>query len=190
MIKIKKGNTLDENKEVKTVEKTLIYENKWMSLHEDKIIRQDGSAGIYSVVEKRDFAVIVALIDRKMILVEQYRYPVSARYWEFPQGSWEAREISPEGLAKAELEEETGYLAAEIEPIARLFVAYGITNQAYNIFIARNLTYTRTHLDPEEVGLISREFEIEEVEKMILSGQIKDASTVAVFGLLRMKHLI
>ncbi len=181
---------MDENKEVKTTGTTLIYENKWMRVREDKIVRQDGSKGIYSFVEKKDFVLIVPILNDKMVLVEQYRYPVGGRYWEFPQGSWEERPISPEELARAELEEETGYLAGQMEYIGHLFVAYGLADQGYNIFMARDLVFTRKRLDPEEVGLISKEFDISEVEELILSGVIKDASTVAVFGLLRMKNLI
>jgi len=50
-------------------------------------MRRDGSEGIYGIVEKPDFVVIVPLEnDSRIHLVQQYRYPVRARYWEFPQG--------------------------------------------------------------------------------------------------------
>ena len=61
-----------------------------MRVREDMIRRRDGSTGIYGVVEKPDFVVIVPVEDDGRVhLVEQYRYPVKGRYWEFPQGSWE-----------------------------------------------------------------------------------------------------
>jgi hypothetical protein len=37
----------------------VVYENRWMKVREDAIRRQDGSIGIYGVVEKSDFVVIV-----------------------------------------------------------------------------------------------------------------------------------
>jgi hypothetical protein len=44
-------------------------------------------------------------------LVEQLRYPVKGRYWEFPKGSWEQIEgADPLEMARGELREETGPL--------------------------------------------------------------------------------
>ncbi len=36
-----------------------VYRNRWMSLREDEIERPDGSRGIYSVVDKPDFALVI-----------------------------------------------------------------------------------------------------------------------------------
>lgn len=161
-----------------------------MRVREDRIIFPNGTQGLYGVVEKTDFAVIAAFVGPKLLMVEQYRYQVQGRYWEFPQGSWEESEINPIDLAQAELEEETGYAAGRVECIGRFFSAYGFSTQGYDIFVARDLTKTETHLDPEEAGLISQTFEVAEIEQMILSGRIKDATTAAVFGLMKMKRII
>jgi ADP-ribose pyrophosphatase len=45
-------------------------------------------------------------------------------------------------------------------------------------------------LEHEEQGLISWPFELIEVEYMIRNGTIKDATTVAALGLLRLKRLL
>ena len=42
----------------------------------------------------------------------------------------------------------------------------------------------------EDAGLITRAFALADVERMILDGTIKDATTIAAMGLLRMKGLI
>ncbi len=63
-----------------------------MKVHEDAVMFSDGSEGIYGVVDKEDFALIIPMgDDGRFQLVEQYRYPVGGRYWEFPQGSWETK---------------------------------------------------------------------------------------------------
>lgn len=54
-----------------------------MQLREDVIERPDGSQGIYSYIEKPDFALIIPVERDGFYLVEQYRYPVSHRSWEF-----------------------------------------------------------------------------------------------------------
>ena len=180
---------MTQRAEITTDESTLIYANRWLRLREDRITRADGSQGHYSIVEKRDFAVIAALGDNTLTLVEQYRYPVKGRYWEFPQGSWESDDVAPLTLAHAELREETGLTAGSMIHAGRLFPAYGCSPQSYDIFLATDLTPGTPDLDPEEVGLIARAFPIHEVEAMILDGVIRDATTVAAFGLLRLKGL-
>ena len=80
----------DESANIETTSTRFVYENRWMRVREDTIRRRDGSTGIYGVVEKPDFVVIVPVDDDGRVhLVEPYRYPVKGRYWEFPQGSWE-----------------------------------------------------------------------------------------------------
>lgn len=66
-----------------------VYENRWMRVREDEVKRADGSPGIFGVVEKPDFALIIPKDEGGLWLVEQFRYPVGRRLWEFPQGSWE-----------------------------------------------------------------------------------------------------
>jgi len=176
--------------EIEATSSTVVYKNRWMSLREDAIVRSDGSAGLYSVVEKPDFAVIAAISEGEIYLVEQYRYPVQRRFWELPQGSWEEQTVDPLVLARAELREETGLTAASMLHVGRLYLGYGYSTQAYDVFLATQLAQGETQLDAEELGLVAKAFKLEIVEEMIRNGQIMDATTVATFGLLRLKGLL
>lgn len=176
--------------EILTTGSKVVYRNRWMTVREDAILRANGSAGIYGVVDKPDFAVIAAVQDQSIFLVEQYRYPVRGRYWELPQGSWEDRAIDPLELAKAELREETGLTAGSMLHAGRLFLAYGHSSQAWDLYLATDLREGETQLDAEEEGLVSRAFAVPVVEAMIADGTIRDATTVAAFGLLRLKGLL
>ena len=178
-------------REIETTATRIVYENRWMRVREDAILRRDGSPGIYGVVEKPDFAVIAAVENGMIHLVEQYRYPVQGRYWELPQGSWEqAPEADPLVLARAELREETGLTARTMQHVGHLFECYGYSEQGYHIYLAQGLTAGETEREPEEQGMISRAFPVPEVIGMISDGRIKDAATVATLGLLLMKSLV
>jgi len=163
-----------------------------MRVREDTIRRPDGSSGIYGVVEKPDFVVIVPVDDDgRLHLVEQYRYPVKGRYWELPQGSWEeAPRAEPLEMARGELREETGLEAARMIYAGHLFEACGYSNQGFHIFFATGLRRGNAELEREEQDLVTREFTLSEVERMIRDGEIKDAATVAALGLLRLKGLL
>jgi ADP-ribose pyrophosphatase len=176
--------------EITRTASTVVYRNRWMTVREDRIIRGAGSTGIYGVVEKPDFAVIAALDGNRLYLVEQYRYPVAGRYWELPQGSWEQQEADPLALAAAELREETGLVAGSIVHAGHLFPAYGYATQGFDVYLATQLQQLDSQLEPEEAGLIAKPFELSVVERMMRDGVIKDAATVASFGLLRLKGLV
>jgi ADP-ribose pyrophosphatase len=176
--------------EIEQVATRVVYRNRWMTVREDAIRRADGSQGVYGVVEKTDFAIVAALQDDRLHLVGQYRYPVGRRFWELPQGSWDATVHDPLLLARTELREETGLQAGSMQHGGRLFLAYGLCTQAYDIFLATQLTQGETAREPEEQGLESRWFALSEVDAMICRGEIRDASTVAALGLLRLKGLL
>ena len=69
-------------------------------------------------------------------------------------------------------------------------MAYGFCNQMYHIYLATELTFTEIDLDPEEEGLITKKVTLTEFEEMILSGEIKDASTVNAYGLAKLKGVL
>jgi 8-oxo-dGTP pyrophosphatase MutT (NUDIX family) len=184
--------TTDQVADIERIGTRVVYENRWMRVREDAIRRRDGSEGIYGIVEKPDFVVIVALEDDGRVhLVEQFRYPVGARYWEFPQGAWEQQPATdPLEVAKGELREETGLDADRMIYAGHLFEAYGYSNQGYHVYLATGLRRGDADRDHEEQDLVTREFPLLEVERMIRDGEIKDATTVAAFGLLRLRGLV
>ncbi len=62
--------------------------------------------------------------------------------------------------------------------------------KGYDVLFASELKQSNTNLDIEEADLIARSFYLSEVETMIVNGEIKDATTIAAFGMLRLKGLI
>ncbi|MET4695587.1 NUDIX hydrolase [Endozoicomonas lisbonensis] len=177
--------------EIKTLESRTVYSNKWMSVREDKILRNSGQEGIFGVVDKSDFAVILPIQDQYIYLVEQYRYPVKGRWWELPQGAWESEPDADHlSLATGELKEETGLIAGRMKYVGHQYLAYGFSNQGYHIYLATDLKAGSKNLDIEEEGLISQKFNIKEFESMIINGKIKDATTVNAYGLAKLRGLL
>jgi 8-oxo-dGTP pyrophosphatase MutT (NUDIX family) len=167
----------------------VVYENRWMSVREDRLERADGTPGLYAVVQKRPSAVVVPLHGGEITLVEQYRHPVGERFWELPQGAWDDQsEPNPEDLARGELAEETGLRASSMEHLGRLFFAYGLSDQRFDAWLATGLTPGDQALEPEEEGLRVARFPLEEVRSMLLDGRIADSASVAVLGLLRLRR--
>ncbi len=76
--------------DIKQLDSKVVYQNKWMTVREDKIQRPSGAEGIYGVVDKPDCAAILAIDNGVIHLVQQFRYTVGQRCWEIPQGAWES----------------------------------------------------------------------------------------------------
>lgn len=170
--------------QLRTVESTEVYRNAWMRVREDRFERADGSTGVYGVVDKPDFAIVVAEQDGVFHLVEQFRHPIGRRSWEFPMGGWPpGKSGSMLELARAELREETGLTAASWRLLGRQHEAVGFCSQGFAIFSATDLTAGEHAREETEADMVYRSFPEPEVREMIVTGTIVDAATVAAYGL-------
>jgi 8-oxo-dGTP pyrophosphatase MutT (NUDIX family) len=170
--------------EIRPIASRVVYANRWMTIREDAVERANGSRGIFGVVDKPDFALVIPSTPTGFWLVEQYRYPVRERLWEFPQGSWEGTgDVDPAALAAGELEEETGLRAGTMRHLGHLYGAYGYSTQGFHVFVATDLAEGPTRRSVEEADLQAAEVTTVEFTAMIQAGKIKDASTVAAYSL-------
>jgi 8-oxo-dGTP pyrophosphatase MutT (NUDIX family) len=167
---------------MKTLSSRVMYQNQWLSLREDQVERADGSQGIYSVVDGSDFAIVVPFENDGFHLVEQYRYPVRARSWEFPSGAFpEGVTGTPEELAAAELAEETGFTAGRLDRLGYLNPANATIDQGCHVFVATDLTPGEPRREVTEQDMRQQWFPRAEVERMLRDGVIADGPTLAAY---------
>jgi ADP-ribose pyrophosphatase len=175
---------------IKTISSREVYRNPWTSVREDVIERANGKRGIYGVVDKDPACIVIPLeagADGEFVyLIEQFRYTVGARLWEFPQGGWEVADVVPEDLARGELREETGLTAERMTHLSTLQIAYGVMNQKQHVFLAEGLRMGMADPDAEESDLVVRRVSVGKFEEMILNGTIVDNCSVAAWGLYRL----
>jgi ADP-ribose pyrophosphatase len=87
-------------------------------------------------------AVVLALDDGHVILIEQYRVPLGRRCLELPAGmvgDEEAGETA-EASAARELEEETGYRAAKVTALGTFSASPGMVSECFTLVRAEGLT--------------------------------------------------
>lgn len=170
---------------IQTVGSREVYRNNWLTLREDDIRRPDGSAGIYAVVDKPAYALVIPRDTDRFHLVEQFRYPLGLRRWEFPQGTAPDRaDIDPAELAARELREETGLRAESMTELGLLDVAPGMSSQRGRVFLATGITEGPHEREHEEQDMRSAWFTRAEVEAMMRDGVITDAQSLAAWTLL------
>ena len=89
-------------------------------------------------------AVILAVDEGHVLLVEQYRVPIGAMCIELPAGLVGDEEEGEEAAAAAlrELEEETGYRAARMVELGRFFASPGMSAEGFTLLRAEGLSRT------------------------------------------------
>ncbi|GAB3669267.1 NUDIX hydrolase [Actinocorallia lasiicapitis] len=160
-----------------------VYRNQWLTLREDVTRYPDGSPGLYTVVEKPTAACVIPFEDGGFHLVEQYRYPLERRSWEFVQGTWPSDGPPGEELARAELVEETGLRAERMERIGRLAIAPGLTTQECDVFLATGLTAGPHRREVGEQDMRQRWISLAAFETMIRDGVLFDNTTLAAYAM-------
>ena len=173
---------------VETLGSKQVYANPWMTVREDAIRRPDGSTGIYGVVESPDIALVIPADGDRLHLVEQYRYPVAGRRWEFPSGTADQRlDADAAALAARELREETGLVAGTLTPLGTLDIAPSMFSLQCRVFLATDLTHGTPERELEEQDMRSAWFTRADVERMISDGTITDAKSTAAYALLLLR---
>ena len=163
----------------KTLGSRIAYENAWLRLREDAVIRPDGKEGIYSVVEMRPSVGIVALDDeRRIVLVGQWRYPLARYSWEIPRGGSLDGETDLVAVAQRELLEEAGIAASTWQRLGAVDVNNGVTSDVQHLFLATGVQPKEA--DPEPVEEIAiRWTSLEDAVRMASSGEISEVCSVA-----------
>ncbi len=159
------------------------YENPWITVYHDEVLRPDGRPGVYGVVHFRNRAVgVVALDERdRVLLVGQYRYTLSVYSWEIPEGGAPDGE-DPLEAARRELREETGYTAERWELLLRAHLSNSVSDEEAFCYLATDLRAGKASPEGTE-RLQVRWLPLREALALAARGEITDA--LSLLGLQR-----
>jgi ADP-ribose pyrophosphatase len=168
--------------EAKVLKQEMVFNGGHVKVRVDRVIEPSGHEATREIVVHPGAVCIVARpTDGEVILIRQYRHATGGELLEIPAGGLDPDE-APLDAARRELEEETGFLAANIERRGGFWSTPGFTTEYMWLFEATGLTKTQTHPDEDEV-IETEVVKIAEALRMIEDGRIQDAKTI--LGLLR-----
>ena len=166
-----------ENPETSVLNHQEVYRGKIVTLHVDQIRQASGRTTIREVVlHPGGVTAVPVLDDGRILLIRQFRYPIGKFIFELPAGKLDSGQPPLETMSR-ELEEETGYHAAELEPQSVFYTTPGISNERIYFFIARRLTRVPQKLEEGE-HITVEAYSIEKCLGMIADGKIMDGKTI------------
>ena len=174
---------MDQNIPFTTQSTKIVYENPWIKVREDTIIRKNGQLGIYGYLDVRESVCVVAVNkDGEICLVESYRHPFKQWFWELPGGGGDGEETI--AASKRELEEETGISAQEWVTLGKARVCNGLSTEYQLNVLATDLEYDNFEQKEDETR--ARKFvSLAELDDMIKRGEFEDNQSIAALYMYR-----
>ncbi|WP_189327390.1 NUDIX domain-containing protein [Streptomyces flaveus] len=150
--------------------------------------RPDGGQGPYDWVETPDQVRIAALVDGRLLVVEQYHYLVGP-LWQLPGGTVDPDDENPQAAARRELAEETGYLGGVWTSQGDLFPLPGTTSARVHLWRAEHLTPGPAAPEPAEADLRVHHVPLADAAREALHGRLRCAPSAALVLAVAASHL-
>jgi ADP-ribose pyrophosphatase len=160
----------------KWIAKEEIHRGKIFSLWGGTVTLDNGDRRVREVVRHPGGVAIVPVVDHSVILIRQFRIAIGRELIELPAGLLEKDE-EPARCAERELEEEIGYRASELIPVASYFSSVGFADERMHIFLALRLEKTKLNLEADE-RIQQVILPIEIIEEKLSARVFEDAKTI------------
>lgn len=154
-----------------------IFDGQIVHLFKDTVTLPNGKAATREVIRHIGAVAVVPLTDDGKVIVErQFRYPLNRVITEIPAGKLDSFTEDRLSAAQRELEEETGYTAAEWTELGDFHPTAAYCDEKITLYLARGLQEGTRHLDEDEfLNVIA--VPLEELVADILAGKITDGKT-------------
>jgi ADP-ribose pyrophosphatase len=160
----------------KWITKDEIHKGKIFSLWGGRVALDNGATAVREYVRHSGGVAIVPVIDNHVILIRQFRIAIERELIELPAGRLEPDE-DPADCARRELEEEIGYRAAELIPLASYFSSVGFTDERMHIFLALEPEKATSKLEADE-RIHEVILSVESIQEKLDSQSFEDAKTI------------
>lgn len=159
-----------------TIKTEQIFAGKVISLQVDTVALADGRTATREIVKHPGAAAVMALLDGKLLVVEQFRKPLEKFQIEIPAGKLDPGE-DPLTAAARELEEETGYRAKELKLLSSFYTSPGFADEKLYIYFTDQIEQGVQNPDDDE-DLKVESITLEQAEAYMQEGRISDAKTI------------
>jgi len=169
----------------KVLDSRILYSGPVFGVRRDRVIEPGGVETTRDVVTHTGSVVVMPIFPNgDVLLIRQYRHSVGTFLWELVAGRIDPGESSL-FAAKRELREETGYRARRFRKLLHLFPTPGFLSEFLDLYAAEGLIPGAATPEDDE-KITARRFTCPQLERLIRTGKLHDAKSVA--GLLYHLH--
>jgi ADP-ribose pyrophosphatase len=163
---------------LKILKSKTVYKGPIFGVRRDEVLEPTGVHTQREVITHPGSVVVLPVLpDKRLLLIQQYRYAAKRFMWELVAGRMDAGE-SVKRAAARELREETGYRAKKFSIFLDVFPTPGFLEERMYILLAEGLTAGPAEPEDDE-KIISRAFTVDELKQMMKTGKLCDAKSIA-----------
>jgi len=160
----------------KWIKQEEIYKARIFSLWGGQVELDNGDVAVREYIRHSGGVGIVPVVDGNIILIKQFRISIERELIELPAGRLEPNENAMDCAAR-ELEEEIGYRASKLIPIASYFASVGNSNERMYLFLALDIEKTERRLESDE-RIREVVMPLELVKEKLANQEFEDSKTI------------
>lgn len=173
----------------KKVKGETIFQGKIITVEKDKVLCENNIIATREVVRHNGGVGVLALVENKIILVRQFRYPYNEDTLEIPAGKLEKGE-DPLSCGIRELEEETGYRTKSLTRFATIYPTPGYCDEVLHLYEATDFTLVEDPLASDEDEFIDVVYmDLDTAHKKVVEQEIRDSKTVIAINHAYIRYL-
>lgn len=154
-----------------------IFNGQILHLFKDMVELPNGKEAVREVIRHVGAVAVIPITeDGKVIVEQQFRYPLGRVITEIPAGKLDSMNEDRLAAAKRELAEEIGYTADEWINMGDYYPAAAYCDEKITIYLAKGLHKGIRKLDEDEF-LNVREVPMQELMEDVMQGKITDGKT-------------
>ncbi|HKW33812.1 MAG TPA: NUDIX hydrolase [Candidatus Acidoferrum sp.] len=168
----------DSNEKPQVLSSQMVYEGKVFGIRRDELIEPTGVRTTREMITHPGSVVVLPVLpDRRVLLIQQYRYAARQFLWELVAGRMDEGETPEEGAAR-ELKEETGYTAKKLKIFLEFFPTPGFLEEKMYLLLAEGLKPGAATPEDDE-KIIAKAYTHKQLDEMLRKKKLRDAKTIA-----------
>lgn len=161
------------------------FQNRWLQVDIDQVELPDGRSYDYTVLRRPQHGAAILAFDPqgRVLMQQEYRYPVDAVIWQLPGGLIDPNE-PPLEAAQRELAEETGHVADSWRLLGTFWDNPAFEDLVVNVYLADNVRPDGSEHRDEAEWVRCEWKEMGWVKEQVRAGVIRERVILAALGMM------
>lgn len=160
-----------------TISSTPVFNGKLLHVFLDEVRLPDKTIATREWIKHPGASAVVPVFENgDIMMVRQFRYPVSQIFYEVPAGKIDPQEKAG-STASRELKEEAGLTCQNFTYIGHFYPSIGYTNEIIHLYVAWDITHQQQQVDEDEF-IIKKRIPFSEAVGMVHNGEISDGKSI------------